>query len=47
VLGAGICGLCNIIAATPGSDNVLPVNAITSLLGAPVVIWIILRQRKM
>jgi iron complex transport system permease protein len=46
VLGAGICGLCNIIAATPGSDNVLPVNAITSLLGAPVVIWIILRQRK-
>jgi iron complex transport system permease protein len=47
VLGAAICGLCNIIAATPGSDNVLPVNAITSLLGAPVVIWIILRQRKM
>src|SRR5207248_2388872 len=36
VLGAVICGLCNVIAATPGSDNVLPVNAITSLLGAPV-----------
>jgi iron complex transport system permease protein len=47
VLGAVICGVCNIIASTPGSDNVLPVNAITSLLGAPVVIWIILRQRKM
>jgi iron complex transport system permease protein len=47
MLGAVICGVCNIIASTPGSDNVLPVNAITSLLGAPVVIWIILRQRKL
>jgi iron complex transport system permease protein len=47
LLGASICGLCNVIASTPGSDNVLPVNAITSLLGAPVVIWIILRQRKL
>ncbi len=46
LIGAVICGLCNVIASTPGSDNVLPVNAITSLLGAPVVIWIILRQRK-
>ncbi len=46
VIGASICGLCNVIASTPGSDNILPVNAITSLLGAPVVIWIILRQRK-
>lgn len=45
--GAAICGLCNVIAATPGSDNILPVNAVTSLLGAPVVIWIILRQRKL
>lgn len=47
LIGAVICGLCNVIAATPGSDNILPVNAITSLIGAPVVIWIILRQRKL
>jgi iron complex transport system permease protein len=46
LVGASICGLCNVIASTPGSDNILPVNAITSLLGAPVVIWIIIRQRK-
>lgn len=46
IVGASICGLCNVIAATPGSDDILPVNAITSLLGAPVVIWIIIRQRK-
>ncbi len=47
LMGAVICGLCNVIAATPGSDNILPVNAITSLLGAPVVIWIILSKRRM
>ena len=45
LLGAVICGLCNVIASTPGSDYVLPVNAITSLLGAPVVIWIIMRRK--
>lgn len=44
LLGAIICGLCNVIAAAPGSDFVLPVNAITSLLGAPVVIWIIIKR---
>lgn len=47
LIGAVICGLCNVIASSPGSDNILPVNAITSLLGAPVVIWIIIRQRKL
>ncbi len=46
VLGGIICCGCNIVAATPGTDLVLPVNAITSLLGAPVVIWIILRQKR-
>ncbi len=46
VIGASICGLCNVLASSPGSDNILPVNAITSLLGAPVVIWIIISQRK-
>ncbi|MCW5906940.1 MAG: iron ABC transporter permease [Chitinophagales bacterium] len=47
LLGGVICCLCNVISATPGTDYVLPVNAITSLLGAPVVIWIILKQKKM
>lgn len=45
VMGGTICGLCNILASTPGSETVLPLNAVTSLLGAPVVVWIITRQR--
>ena len=36
----------DIISQLPGSDNVLPVNSVTSLIGIPVVIWVILRNRK-
>jgi len=39
--------ICDIISQLPGSQNILPINAITSLLGAPVVIWIILRKGNM
>lgn len=46
LLGAAICCLCNVLATSPGSEYVLPVNAVTSLLGAPVVIWVILKQKK-
>ena len=46
VIGGIICCLCNILSAAPGSESVLPVNAITSLFGAPVVIWIILKQKR-
>ena len=46
LLGAMTCCLCNVLATAPGADYILPVNAITSLLGAPFVIWIILKQKK-
>ena len=46
LIGAFVCCLCNVLASAPGADYILPVNAITSLLGAPVVIWIILKQKK-
>jgi iron complex transport system permease protein len=37
---------CDIIAQLPGSTYVLPINAITALIGAPVVIWIVLRAKR-
>ncbi len=46
VLGGIICCSCNILSALPGTEMVFPINAITSLLGAPVVIWIILKQKR-
>ena len=45
--GAILMLLCDTIAQLPGSANVLPINAITSILGAPVVIWLLVRKRKM
>jgi len=38
---------CDIFSQLPGSQHILPINAITSLLGAPVVIWIILKKGSM
>ncbi len=35
----------DIISQVPGSDMILPLNAITSLFGAPFVIWVLLRKR--
>ncbi len=39
--------LCDTIAQIPGSVSVLPINAITSIFGAPVVIWLLLRKKRM
>jgi iron complex transport system permease protein len=46
ILGGGALLLfCDILAQLPDA-YVLPVNAITAMIGAPVVIWVILRNRK-
>jgi iron complex transport system permease protein len=45
--GAILMLLCDIVAQLPNSVNVLPINAITSLIGAPVVIWLLTRKRRM
>jgi iron complex transport system permease protein len=46
LLGAIIMIASDIISQLPGSEKVLPVNSVTSLVGIPVVIWVILRNRK-
>ncbi len=47
ICGAILMLLCDLLAQLPGSAQVLPINAITSILGAPVVIWLLVRKRKM
>jgi iron complex transport system permease protein len=39
--------LCNLIARLPGFDTALPINVVTSIFGAPIVISVILKQRKL
>ncbi|MDX1279130.1 iron ABC transporter permease [Oceanihabitans sediminis] len=47
LFGAIIMLICDSIAQLPTSDYTLPINAITSLIGAPVVIWLLVRKREM
>ena len=46
ISGAILMLFCDIIAQLPGSSYVLPINAITALIGAPVVIWIVLKAKR-
>ena len=45
IIGATLMLLCDTISQMPGLDFTLPINAITSLFGAPVIIWLILQKR--
>ena len=47
LLGAVVMLICDSIAQLPNADYTLPINAITALIGAPVVIWLLVRKRKM
>ncbi len=46
LLGAVILLVCDMIAQLPTSEYTLPINAVTSLFGAPVVIWLLVRKKK-
>lgn len=45
--GAVLMLICDTIAQWPASEYTLPINAITSIVGAPVVVWLLVRKRKM
>jgi iron complex transport system permease protein len=47
VFGALIMLVSDTIAQLPGSEFTLPINAITTLFGAPIVIWLVVRKRRM
>jgi len=47
LLGSIIMLVCDSISQLPGSDLTLPINAVTSIFGAPIVIWLLIRKRKM
>ncbi len=47
IFGAILMLLCDCISQVPSIDFTLPINAITSLFGAPVVIWLLFRKKKL
>lgn len=44
--GGAIALLCNLICVLPGEAGIIPLNAVTPVLGAPVIIYVIINQRK-
>ena len=46
LLGAVVMLLSDVISRMPGSDMILPINTVTALLGIPVIIVVIIRNRK-
>ncbi|MFD2036987.1 iron chelate uptake ABC transporter family permease subunit [Belliella marina] len=44
LMGAIVLLICDAISQIPGSAQTLPINAVTSLVGAPMVIWLILKR---
>ena len=45
MLGATLALIADLIAQAPGTEIALPLNAVTALIGAPVVVGVILRRR--
>ena len=43
--GAVVALVCNLICFLPGESGVIPLNAVTPLIGAPVIIYVIARKR--
>jgi iron complex transport system permease protein len=44
--GSVVALLCNVLCFLPGENGVIPLNAVTPLIGAPVIIYVIMKGRK-
>ena len=42
--GSAIALLCDVLTSLPGENGILPLNAITPMVGAPVIIYVLLRK---
>lgn len=43
--GSCVAMLCNVLMVVPGSNQILPLNAVTPVLGAPVIIYVIVNRK--
>ena len=44
LMGAVIALLCNLITILPGENGVIPLNAVTPMIGAPTIIYVIMKR---
>lgn len=45
LMGSTVALLCNVITMLPTDGTILPLNAVTPLIGAPVIIYVIMRKK--
>ena len=45
LMGAAIALLCNLLCSLPSDGGIVPLNAVTPLFGAPIIIYILVRRR--
>lgn len=46
VTGAAVALLANLLCVLPGDKGIIPLNAVTPIIGAPVIIYVIAHQRR-
>lgn len=47
LIGAILMLFCDTVSQMPGMEFTLPINAITSIIGAPIVIWLLVRKKSL
>ena len=47
LIGSILMLFCDTVSQMPGFDFTLPINAITSIIGAPIVIWLLMRKKNL
>ncbi|MBQ5626617.1 MAG: iron chelate uptake ABC transporter family permease subunit, partial [Bacteroidaceae bacterium] len=45
MIGGAVALLCNLVCQLPGRSGLLPLGAITPLIGAPVIIYVVMKNR--
>ena len=45
ITGSCLALLCNMMMVVPGSNTILPLNAVTPILGAPVIIYVLVNRK--
>ncbi len=46
LIGATLMLICDILSQVPGNQTILPINSVTAIFGGPVVIWVIIKSRR-
>ena len=47
LLGGILLIVCDILSQIPISNRTLPINAVTAVFGAPMIVWIVLKRKKL